>query len=87
MESSITCNAYNISSGQQISILELCKRIQKIMNNNIPIEFINKNNDKNLVTNRIGSTLKAKDELGFEVDVSLENGLKQIINWKLDQLN
>ena len=42
MISSLTCNTYNISSGKQISILDLCKRIQKIMNKNIPIEFINK---------------------------------------------
>ena len=26
---------------------------------------------------------KAKDELGFEVEESLENGLKQVIDWKL----
>jgi len=85
MNSSVTCNAYNISSGKQISILDLCKRIQKIMNNNIPIEFKNKDDDKYLVTNRIGSTEKAKSELGFEVDVSLENGLKQVVDWKLSQ--
>jgi len=83
--SSLTCNTYNISSGKQIPILELCKRIQKIMNKNIPIEFINMDEDKHLVTNRIGSTKNAKDDLGFEVDTSLENGLKQVIDWKLRQ--
>ena len=85
MTSSLTCDAYNISSGQQISILELCRRIQKIMNNNIPIEFINKDEEKYLVTNRIGSTEKAKTELGFEADTSLEEGLMQVIEWKLNQ--
>ena len=54
------------------------------MNNNIPIKFTSKDVDKYLVTNRIGSTEKAK-ELGFEVDTSLENGLKQVIDWKLSQ--
>ena len=52
----------------------------------IPIEFISKDSDEYLVTNRIGSTEKAKSELGVEVDVSLENGLKQVIDWKLGQL-
>ena len=85
MTSSLTCDAYNISSGQQISILELCRRIQKIMNNNIPIEFINKDEEKYLVTNRIGSTEKAKTELGFEADTSLDEGLMQVIEWKLNQ--
>ena len=55
------------------------------MNKNIPIEFINKDQDQHLVTNRIGSTEKAKNELGFEVDTSLEYGLKQVIDWKLSQ--
>ena len=55
------------------------------MNKDLPIEFINKDEDKHLVTNRIGSTKNAKDELGFEVDVLLENGLKQVIDWKLSQ--
>jgi len=85
MISSLTCNTYNISSGKQISILDLCKRIQKFMNKNLPIEFINKDEDKHLVTNRIGSTDKAKKELGFEVGTSLKYGLKQVIDWKLNQ--
>jgi len=85
MTSSIKCNSYNISSGKQISILNLCKKIQKRMNSNHIIEFINKEEEKHLITNRIGSTEKAKDELRFEVEVSLENGLKQVIDWKLTQ--
>ena len=85
MTSSLSGNVYNISSGKQISILGLCKKIQTIMNNNSSIDFINKDEDRHLVKNRIGSVEKAKIELGFEVDVSLENGLKQVIDWKLSQ--
>ena len=55
------------------------------MNNNSPIEFIDKDEEKHLINNRIGSIKKAKDELGFEVDVLLDNGLKQVIDWKLSQ--
>ena len=83
MESTLKCNTYNISSGKQISILDLCKKIQKIMNKNLPIEFINKDEDKHLVTNRIGSIEKAKSDLGFEAIISLEEGLRQIIDYKL----
>ena len=56
------------------------------MNKNIPIEFISKDEDKHLVTNRIGSTEKAKIDLGFEVTVQLEEGLKKVIKWKADQI-
>ena len=55
------------------------------MNKNIPIEFIRKDSDEYLVTNRIGNTEKAKLELGFEVEISLQNGLEKVIDWKLNQ--
>ena len=39
--------------------------------------------DNTLVTDRIGSIEKAKNDLGFEAEISLEDGLRQVINWKL----
>jgi UDP-glucose 4-epimerase len=85
MESSLSDESYNISSGKQTSILELCKTIIKLMDKEeIPIEF-KEVNDNTLVKNRIGSTEKAKKELEFEVDTSLEEGLMQVIEWKLSQ--
>ena len=85
MESSLSDEIYNISSGSQTSILELCKTIIKLMGKeDISIEF-KEINDNNLVKNRIGSTEKAKKELGFEVDISLEEGLMKVIEWRLNQ--
>ena len=85
MESSLNDKSYNISSGKQTSVLELCKTIIKLMDKEeIPIEF-KEVNDNTLVKNRIGSTEKAKKELEFEVDTSLEEGLRQVIEWKLSQ--
>jgi UDP-glucose 4-epimerase len=85
MESSINDESYNISSGKQTSILEVCNTILKLMDKeDIPIEF-KEVNDNTLVKNRIGSTEKAKIDLGFEVDTSLEEGLMQVIEWKLKQ--
>ena len=82
MESALKCNTYNISSGNQISILKLCKTIQKIMDINIPIEFEIRESDGYLVSNRIGSTDKAKNELGFSVKVPLSDGLRKVIDWR-----
>ena len=85
MESSLSDESYNISSGKQTTVLELCKTIIKLMGKkDIPIEF-KEVNDNTLVNNRIGSTEKAKKELGFEADTSLEEGLMQVIGWKLNQ--
>jgi len=85
MDSSKTNEFYNISSGKQISILNLFKVISQIMGKNIPPEF-KPSNDNTLVNNRIGSTEKAKKDLGFEAKISLEEGLKQVINWKVNTL-
>ena len=38
-----------------------------------------------LVNDRIGSTDKAKKDLGFEIETSLEKGLLQVIEWKLGE--
>ena len=82
MRSSLCDASYNISSGKQVSVLDLCKRISKIMGKDISIEF-KPVDDNTLVTDRIGSIEKAKNDLGFEAEVSLEDGLRQVINWKL----
>ncbi|MBH10210.1 MAG: NAD-dependent dehydratase [Candidatus Marinimicrobia bacterium] len=87
MTSPLKNSVINISSGKQVSIIDLCKKIQEIMQNNNPIQFINNEENKHLVTNRIGSTKKAKKELGFEVQTPLENGLRKVIEWKLNQGN
>ena len=85
MESSINDESYNISSGKQTSILELCKTIINLMDkDDIPIEF-KEVNDNTLVKNRFGSTDKAITDLGFEAETSLEEGLMQVIDWKLKQ--
>ena len=39
------------------------------------------------VTNRVGSTEKAKNEIGFEAKISLEQGLRSLIEWRRGETN
>ena len=32
--------------------------------------------------NRIGSPKRAKDEIGFEAKIDLDNGLRRLIDWR-----
>jgi len=73
---------YNISSGIQVSILALCNHIMRLMEKEKEIQFKTVD-DSTLVRNRIGSVDRARSELGFEVEVSLEDGLRRVIEWKL----
>lgn len=82
MESPLSDRFYNISSGVQVSVLELCKQIIHIMGKEVEIEFRNVE-DNTLVTNRIGSVENAEKDLGFKAEVSLEEGLREVIEWKL----
>ena len=54
------------------------------MKKNVEIEF-KPTSDSTLVTNRIGSTEKAYNDLGFLAETPLEDGLKQVVAWKLQQ--
>jgi len=82
MKSSLSDKSYNISSGEQVSILELCKRIQQIMGKSGDIQF-RVVEDNTLVTNRIGSTERAYLDLGFKPETSLDKGLREVIKWKI----
>ena len=82
MNSNITNEYYNISSGQKTSVLELCKIIMKQMKTPLSIKFVDIK-DRTLVSNRIGSTEKTERELGFTAKTVLEKGLAETIKWKI----
>ena len=85
MRSTLADKCYNVSSGIQVSILELCTRIIDIIGKEVEIEF-KEVEDATLVSKRIGSVEKAQQDLGFKAEVSLEEGLREVINWKLGQV-
>ena len=73
-------DVYNIASGRETSILELAEMINRIADNSAKIEFLPRRSWDHS-GRRFGSTTKAKNELGFESIVDLEEGLRQTIDW------
>jgi len=71
----------NIGSGQEISIKDLVVKITKIMNYNGEIRFNSKYPDGQ--PRRCLDVTKAKQILNFSAKTSLEDGLKQTIDWYL----
>lgn len=84
MKSEIYDRAYNISSGKQVSILNICNLIKELMGSDANINFVPVEDDT-LVINRIGSTKKALKDLGFNVYTPIREGLALTIQWKLGQ--
>lgn len=75
---------YNVGTGVQTNIRTLCETILKLKQVDLPLEFrpYGPEDARSLVKNRIGSTEKAKEEIGFSYQYSLEEGLKELIAWR-----
>jgi UDP-glucose 4-epimerase len=75
---------YNVGTEIQTSIKELCDKILKLKNSDLTVKYIpySSNDARSLVQNRIGSAVKAKNEIGFSFKYSLEEGLVRLIKWR-----
>jgi UDP-glucose 4-epimerase len=71
---------YNLASGFETSIFELANLINQLTDNNTPIHFAPKRDWDNS-GRRFGSTLKAKEKIGFEAQISLKDGLIRTLKW------
>ncbi len=71
---------YNVGIGIKTSIKELTEILLKIYGSKQSIKYAPEG--KTFVTNRIGSTAKAKKDLGFTASIQLEEGLKKLIEWR-----
>ena len=75
---------YNVGSGVQTSIAELCELILKLKQSNLRVQYSPYSEDdaRRLVQNRIGCPEKASNDLGFNYTYSLEEGLQKLITWR-----
>ena len=71
---------YNVGAGTQTSIKELTEMILKITGSKQKIHY--EPSGTTFVTNRIGDPARASKELGFTYSISLEDGLKLLIEWR-----
>jgi nucleoside-diphosphate-sugar epimerase len=75
---------YNVGTGIQTSIRDLCNTILRLKNSDLKVTYkpYSADDARALVKNRIGSPLKAKKEIGFEYQYDLETGLQRLIEWR-----
>lgn len=86
LKSKINHGFYNVGTEVQTSIKNLCNTILKLKKSDLKVKYVPYNNDdaRALVQNRIGSKLKALDDLNFEFSFNLESGLKKLIDWRIE---
>ena len=84
MKSDVNDEFYNVGTGVQTSIKELCEQILKLKHSNLKVKYkpYSQEDMRRMVQNRIGCPKKAKKDLNFEYESDLETGLKDLISWR-----
>lgn len=80
-QSDVTDEAFNVGTGIQTSLNELCEVLLRLTDSKLRPEHREARAVGNVQTRR-AAVEKAKVELGFEATVSLEQGLRELIRWR-----
>lgn len=77
---------YNVGTEVQTSIKELCDTILDLKKSDLKVTYkpYSADDARALVQNRIGSKVKAENELGFLYKYNLVEGLQKLIAWRID---
>ena len=84
MTSNVNDENFNVGTGIQTTISDLCNLILKLTNSGLKVIYkpYAEADSRRLVQNRIGSTIKSKGLLNFEHSISLNDGLMDLIQWR-----
>jgi UDP-glucose 4-epimerase len=84
LQSDATDEFYNVGTGVQTSIRELCDLILELKGSDLKVNYkpYSESDVRQFVQNRIGSTEKASKDLDFDFQDTLEQGLKNLIQWR-----
>lgn len=76
---------YNVGTEVQTSIKELCDTILDLKKSDLKVTYkpYSADDARALVQNRIGSKIKAENELGFLYKYNLVEGLEKLIAWRI----
>jgi UDP-glucose 4-epimerase len=78
--SSITDDVLNIASGTETSLTELAAALGRVMGVNLPPQY-GPARQATSVWRRVADVKKAERQIGFRTEVSLEEGLRQLVQW------
>ena len=84
LRSQATNEFYNVGSGVQTSIKELCDMILEMNQSDLQVQYrpYTEDDARQMVQNRIGCPEKAKTDLNFEYEYSLTEGLEKLMAWR-----
>ena len=81
MKANTTDEFYNVGTGKRTSLKELAEKLLNLTGSNKEIQYAPRS-QATLVKNRIGSPVKATEEIDFTADIDLDEGLRRLIDWR-----
>ncbi len=78
--SDVTDAVYNVASGAETSLNELAAKLTRAMGSELPVE---RGPERGVakVSRRLADTQLARDEIGFEAEIGIDEGLRRLVNW------
>ncbi len=85
LKSDTSLGFYNVGTEVQTTIKQLCDTILELKKSDLKVIYkpYAEDDARQFVKNRIGSKQKAKQEINFEYNYSLEQGLQKLIDWRI----
>jgi UDP-glucose 4-epimerase len=71
---------FNVASGTETSLLGLARALLRVMGSPLAVEH-GPDRAVNGVVRRLADVTAAREQLGFEAQVDLEEGLRQLVEW------
>ncbi len=71
---------FNVASGTETSLVELARLLIEVMGSDASIEY-GPERSVNKVPRRLSDTRLAREDLGFEAEIDLEEGLRRLVDW------
>jgi UDP-glucose 4-epimerase len=87
LQADATDRCYNVGTGIQTSIRELCDLILHLRDSRLQVTYrpYSQEDARRLVQNRIGCPKAAERDLGFRYRIGLREGLQRLIAWRQAQ--
>jgi UDP-glucose 4-epimerase len=79
-QADVTDEVFNIASGTETSLNELAATLARVMNSHLQPEY-GPERKVNAVPRRLAEVSKARQLLGFEARVGLDEGLRRLVEW------
>ena len=83
LQAKTTDTFYNVGTGVQTTIQELCDIILELKQSNLKVTYCpyDPTDIRRFVQNRVGCPVLAENQLGFRHEISLRDGLQKVIEW------